>query len=195
MENLQTGGPLADLRILEVSSVVMAPVAGRILAKLGATVTRVEPPLGDVIRRSGATRNPGMSGAHLALGSGKDNIAIDMRSPEGQDDLKKLIAGHDVLITNYLPRRRAEFGLDWETVRTINPQMILCTSQGYASDSPYADLPAYDDTIQAASGTCDIYAKADGEPRYSPYIISDKVCGITIVYCVLAAVHNRHNTG
>lgn len=188
-------GPLNGLRILEISSVVMAPMAGRILAKLGAAVTRVEPPSGDVIRRAGASRNPGMTGAALSLGDGKRNIAIDLRTDSGQEEIRELIGASDVVITNHLPKRRTAFRLDWESVREINPSAILCTAQGFASTSDKADVPAYDDTVQAAAGTCDIYAKADGAPRYAPYIMADKISGLTIVYSTLAALHHRDQTG
>lgn len=197
MNNSQSSsnGPLGGLRVLEISSVVMAPMAGRILAKLGAEVTRVEPPRGDVIRRAGASRNPGMTGATLSLGDGKRNIAVDMRSETGRSEIRDLIRSNDVVITNHLPKRRPGFGLDWESVRQVDPSTILCTAQGFASDSEKADVPAYDDTVQAAAGTCDIYAKADGVPRYAPYIMADKISGLTIVYSVLAALHHRDRTG
>lgn len=188
-------GPLEGLKVLEVSSVVMAPMAGRLFAKLGAEVTRLEPPGGDVIRRTGASRHPGMPGAALSLGDGKRNIAVDMRTEAGREEVRSLIRASDVVITNYLPKRRTAFGLDWETVHQINPDTILCTAQGYATDSEKADVPAYDDTVQAAAGTCDIYAKADGAPRYAPYIMADKISGLTIVYSVLAALHRRSRSG
>lgn len=188
-------GPLNGLKILEISSVVMAPMAGRILAKLGAEVTRVEPPVGDVIRRAGASKNPGMTGAALSLGDGKRNIAIDLRTESGQQEIREIISASDIVITNHLPKRRTAFGLDWESIRAINPSAILCTAQGFASTSEKADVPAYDDTVQAAAGTCDIYAKADGAPRYAPYIMADKISGLTIVYSTLAALHHRERTG
>lgn len=187
-------GPLSGVRVLEVSSVVMAPMAGRIMAKLGASVIRVEPPQGDVIRRTGASRHEGMTGAALALGDGKLAIALDLRTDEGRAELADLIVTSDVVITNHLPRRRPGFGLDWDSVRQLNERAILCTAQGYASDSANADTPAYDDTVQAASGVCDIYAKSDGSPRYAPYIMADKICGLTIVYSILAALHYRSHS-
>lgn len=192
---MQQSGPLAGVTVLEVSSVVMAPMAGRIMAKLGAQVIRVEPPQGDVIRRTGAARHEGMTGAALALGDGKLNIAVDLRTEAGRTELRKLIARSDIVITNHLPKRRPGFGLDWESVREIDETTILCTAQGYSSLSARADVPAYDDTVQAAAGTCDIYAKSDGVPRYAPYVMADKICGLTMVYSVLAALHYRDRTG
>lgn len=188
-------GPLHGMTVLEISSVVMAPMAGRILAKLGAEVNRVEPPAGDVIRRAGASRNPGMTGAALSLGDGKRNISIDLRTESGRREIRALIRASDVVLTNYLPKRRSAFGLDWGSVSALNPRAILCTAQGFSSTSDKADFPAYDDTVQAASGTCDLYAKVDGTPRYAPYIMADKISGLSIVYSILAAAYHRHRTG
>lgn len=190
------GGPLAGVRVVEVSTVVMTPMAGRQLAKLGATVVRVEPPGGDVMRAVGASAAPGMSGAAHSLGDGKYNLAIDLRTEEGAAELRTLLASADIVLTNHLPSRRRKYGLDWESVREANPRAILCTAQGYASDSDLADTPAYDDTVQAASGVCDVYARAEGgRPRYAPYVMADKVCALTIVYSVLAALHHRDAHG
>ena len=188
-------GPLAGVRVAEISSVVMAPMAGRLLAKLGATVVKVEPPRGDVVRRIGASVAPGMSGAAHSLGDGKYNIAIDMSTEEGLAELRGILGSSDIIVTNHLPARRRRFGLDWESVRAIDPRTILCTAQGYAGDSAMADTPAYDDTVQAASGVCDIYSKSEGRPRYAPYVMADKICALTIVYSVLAALHHRDTHG
>lgn len=195
MESHQGSGSLTDVRVLEVSSVIMAPFAGKQLARLGAQVIRVEPPSGDVMRRVGAEAEPGLTGASLSMGDGKLSIAVDLKSERGREELRALIAASDIVLTNHPPRRRQEYGLDWETVREVNPQAVLCTAQGYASDSGLGDAPAYDDTVQAASGVCDIYAKSLGRPRFAPYIMADKICGITIVYAALAALHHRDATG
>lgn len=186
-------GPLHGITVVEAASVVMAPLAGRQLAKLGADVIKVEPPGGEILRDASSPTE--MSGAVLSLNEGKRSVEIDAKSDHGRAQLRQLIAGADVVLTNYLPAQRARFGLDWPTVSAINPRTILCTAQGYAADSELADEPAYDDTMQAASGLCDIYTKADGAPRLAPYILADKICGITIVYAVLAAVHRRHVDG
>lgn len=185
------GGPLAGVKVAEISGVVMAPMAGRLLAKLGATVVKVEPPGGDVVRHIGARVAPGMSGAAHSLGDGKHNIAIDLGTEEGLAELRGILGSADIVLTNHLPARRRRFGLDWESVRAVNPRAILCTAQGYSSDSAMADTPAYDDTVQAASGVCDVYAKSEGRPRYAPYVMADKICALTIVYSVLAALHHR----
>lgn len=188
-------GPLDGLLVIEIATVIMGPLAGRLLAKLGAEVVHVEAPDGDVIRRSGQYRNPGMSGAALSLGDGKMNITLDFTEDADRTTLEELIEVADVVITNYLPRQRQRFGFDWEAILALNRQCILITAQGFSSHSAEGNIPAYDDTIQAASGLSDIYEKSLGQPQYAPYVIADKVCALSMVYSGLAAIHRRHATG
>lgn len=188
-------GPLDGLLVIEIATVIMGPLAGRFFAKLGADVVHIEAPDGDVIRRSGQSRNPGMPGAALSLGDGKMNITLDFFEDADRTTLDDLIEVADVVITNYLPRQRQKFGFDWEAVSSVNPQCILITAQGFSSHSSEANTPAYDDTIQAASGLSDVYQKSLGQPQYAPYVIADKVCALSMVYSGLAAIHRRHVTG
>lgn len=191
----QVTGPLDGLVVVEIATVIMGPLAGRLLAKLGADVIHVEAPGGDVIRRSGQSRNPGMSGAALSLGDGKMNITLDFSDETDQRTLKELIGIADIIVTNYLPRQRQKFGFDWESVSAVNPQCVLITAQGFSSNGPESNRPAYDDIIQAASGLSDIYHKSRGRPEYAPYVVADKVCALSMVYSGLAAIHRRHVTG
>lgn len=195
MSSTDAHGPLAGLTVIEVSSVIMAPLAGRLFAKLGADVIKVEPPGGDVLRRAAAPPGHETNGAVLTLNEGKRSVQVDATTDAGREELRRLIAGSDIVLTNLLPHRRRAYGLDWESVRAIDPRVILCTAQGYATDSDRGDLPAYDDTVQAASGVCDVYGKSDGAPRYAPYVLADKMCGVSMVYATLAAVHARHVHG
>jgi len=188
-------GPLTGVRVLEVATVIMAPLAGRQLAKLGAEVVKVEPVSGDVIRKSGQSRANGQTGTSLNVNDGKRSVALSFSSPEDIDLLKHLIEECDILITNQLPRRREKYGLDWPAVSKINPRCILVTGQGFATESEYANVPAYDDTIQAASGVCDVYQLSTGTPKYAPYIMADKVVGLTMTYAAIAALYRREITG
>lgn len=193
--NTQLKGPLDGLVVVEIATVIMGPLAGRLFAKLGADVIRVEAPNGDVIRRSGQSRSPGMSAAALSLGDGKKNITLDFSDAEDQHTLQELIGIADIVVTNYLPRQRQKYRFDWDAVAETNPQCVLVTAQGFSSNSPERDRPAYDDIIQAASGLSDIYRKSWGTPQYSPYVVADKVCALSMVYSGLAAIHRRHITG
>lgn len=188
-------GPLDGLVVVEIATVIMGPLAGRLFAKLGADVIHVEAPGGDVIRRSGQSRNRGMSAAALSLGDGKKNITLDFSDQADQSTLEELIGVADIIVTNYLPRQRQKFGFDWESVAELNPQCVLITAQGFSSTSPEGDQPAYDDIIQAASGLSDVYRKSLGRPQYAPYVVADKVSALSMVYSGLAAIHRRHITG
>lgn len=184
-------GPLDGVTVLEVSSVVMAPFAGRILAQMGARVIKIEPPGGDLLRTAAVPPGQTMSGTVLILNEGKKSIEVDARTEEGRATLRRLVALADVVLTNLLPSRRERFGLDWESVSAVNPAAVLCTAQGYGSESELADRPAYDDTIQAASGLCDVNRLSLGHPAYAPYIMADKVSGMAMVYSILAALFRR----
>lgn len=189
--NSDKRAPLEGVKVLEVGTVIMAPYAGKVLRDLGADVIKAEPPGGDIGRRIGILGPQGTSVLAMNLNAGKRSIVVDARSPEGRREMEALIGWADIVLTNTLPARRRRFGLDWEQVRAVNPQAILVTGQGFASDSPQADAPAYDDIIQAASGLADTYRLRDGEPRYSPYVVADKVCGMTMAQSALAALHRR----
>ena len=195
VQNAQVKGPLDGLIVVEIATVIMGPLAGRLFAKLGADVIHVEAPSGDVIRRSGQSRSPGMSAAALSLGDGKKNITLDFSNAGDQHTLNELIGIADIVVTNYLPRQRQKYGFDWDSVAAINPQCVLVTAQGFSSNSPERDRPAYDDIIQAASGLSDVYRKSLGRPQYAPYVVADKVCALSMVYSGLAAIHRRHVTG
>lgn len=188
-------GPLQGVKVLEVSGVIMAPFAGRILAQLGAQVTKVEPPGGDVLRRTGVPDGKSMTGTVLILNEGKSSIEIDAKTPAGRSLLHKLVKETDIVLTNMLPQRRQQYGLDWESVSRLNERVILCTGQGYGSESELADRPAYDDTIQAASGLCDVNSFVHGQPTFSPFVMVDKVSGMTMVYSLLAALYRREVDG
>jgi len=195
VQNTQVKGPLDGLIVVEIATVIMGPLAGRLFAKLGAEVIHIEAPRGDVIRRSGQSRNPGMSAAALSLGDGEKNITLDFSDEEDQHTLGELIGIADIIVTNYLPRQRQKYDFDWDSVSEVNPECILITAQGFSSNSPEGDRPAYDDIIQAASGLSDVYRKSLGRPQYAPYVVADKVCALSMVYSGLAAIHRRHVTG
>lgn len=184
----QPAPALDGLTVLEVGAVIMAPYAGKILADLGADVIKVEQPGGDIGRRIGLGGENGGSVLSMNLNANKRSIELDVGTDADRPILERLIAWADVIITNLLPRRRARYGLDWDTVHRISPRTILCTAQGFSSHSPHRDRPAYDDIIQAGSGLADTYRLRDGAPAYSPYVVADKVCGMTMVQAVLSAL-------
>ncbi|HLR44902.1 MAG TPA: CoA transferase [Brevibacterium sp.] len=188
---MRGAAPLAGVTVLEVGTVIMAPYAGKVLRDLGADVIKAEPPGGDIGRRIGLLGPGGTSVLAMNLNAGKRSIVVDARTSEGRRVMDGLVGWADIVLTNTLPARREEFGLSWDHVREVNPRAILVTGQGFASDSPQGDSPAYDDIVQSASGLADTYRLRDGEPRYSPYVVADKVCGMTMAQSALAALHRR----
>jgi crotonobetainyl-CoA:carnitine CoA-transferase CaiB-like acyl-CoA transferase len=188
-------GPLAGLRVLDITSVIMGPYATAQLGDMGADVIRIEPPTGDIARQLGPARNPGMSAITLNLGRNKRSAVLDRTKSEDHDRLVELIASCDVIITNLRPKSRRHLGLGWDEVHAANPTAILCTAQAFASGSDKEDEPAYDDVIQAVSGMPDLHRRAFGTPQFSPSVLADKICGLVIVNSVLAALHSRDVSG
>src|SRR5699024_1940665 len=127
--------PLDGVRVLEVGTVIMAPYAGKILTDLGADVIRAEPPGGDIGRRAGLLGPAGTAALSMNLNAGKRSIVVDARTPAGRRQMDGLVGWADIILTNMLPARRREFGLDWEQVHRRNPRAILVTGQGFASSS------------------------------------------------------------
>jgi crotonobetainyl-CoA:carnitine CoA-transferase CaiB-like acyl-CoA transferase len=188
-------GPLAGIRILDITSVIMGPYATSLLGDLGAEVIKLETAEGDVGRRLGPSRHAGMSALTLTLHRNKSSVTFDPKGLEGRERLRELIRGCDAVVTNLRPASRERLGLTYQEVRELNNSVVLCTAQAFGSSSTLRDEPAYDDIVQAASGLCDIYRRVDGEPRFAPYVVADKVCGLTMVYSLLAALLHREKTG
>ncbi len=192
---MTNGGPLSDVRVLDLTSVVMGPLATQILGDLGADVTSVEDIHGDTNRFMGPGPHPQLSGVSLNLLRNKRNISLDLKHPDGREAFLRLAELSDIVVTNLRPGPLGRLGLAYDDVVARNPRIIYCQAQGWPTDSPARDRPAYDDVIQSASGLADIFTIQGGEPRLIPSIIADKVCGLTIVYGVLAALHHRDRTG
>ena len=188
-------GPLAGLRVLDLTSVIMGPYSTQILGDLGAEVVSIEDAGGDTNRSMGPGPHPQFSGTTLNLLRNKRNISLDLKRPDGREAFLRLVERSDVMITNLRPGPLARLRLTYDDVRARRPDIVFCAAHGWPSDSDRADAPAYDDVIQAATGIADVFTRSRGEPLLVPSIIADKVCGLTIVYAVLAAIHHRDRTG
>ncbi|MFC4293739.1 CaiB/BaiF CoA transferase family protein [Novosphingobium tardum] len=193
------GAMLSGIKVLDLTSVVFGPYCTQILADLGAEVTKVEPPeIGDVARYLGKPAvSAGMSPTFMALNGGKQSRAIDLKSEAGAAQMQALLAECDVFVLNVRGKAAERLGLDYESVRAINPQVIYVHCVGFGQEGPYADLQAYDDVIQAATGATTLASRVDGDPRarYIPSLIADKVAGLHAAYGVLAAVIHKLRTG
>jgi crotonobetainyl-CoA:carnitine CoA-transferase CaiB-like acyl-CoA transferase len=186
---------LDGLRVVDLSSVIMAPYACQILGDLGADVVNIEPPTGDVMRLL-QRRDENSTGAlSLNLNRNKRSVRLDLKTPAGHQAALDVIASADVLITNMRPRALTKLGLSYDDLAEANPRLVYCNAQGFRSDSPVGDLAAYDEVVQAASGVVDLMRRVTGQPYYVPTAMADKICGLTIVYSVLAALWGRERTG
>ena len=147
-----SGGPLAGVKVLDLTTVVMGPFATQILAQLGAEVIKVESPDGDNMRQVGPMHNPGMGHIFLNANAGKRSIVLDLKHPEALEAALRLAERVDVLISNVRPQAMARLGLDYESVRARNPFIIHVSCCGFDQEGPDAARPAYDDLFQGATG-------------------------------------------
>ena len=194
--NAGHAGPLAGVRVLDLSSVVMGPFATHILAGLGADVVKVEPPEGDIIRHVGPMANPAMGHIFLHLNRGKRSVVLDLKRAADLATFKRMIPAFDVLIFNVREQAMKRLGLDYASVQGLHPRMIYVSASGYGDKGPYAGRPAYDDLIQGATGLAWANQVATaGEPRYVPAMIADRMSGLHAVYCVTAALYSRERSG
>ncbi|HEV7417904.1 MAG TPA: CoA transferase, partial [Tianweitania sediminis] len=171
-------GPLAGVRIIDLTTVIAGPYATQILGDMGADVLKVEPAGGDIMRAPGPSRSPEMGAAFLNCNRNKDSLRLDLRQQEDRDRLTELVASADVFVHNMRMNAARRAGLDAQTLLERNPKLIYCAIVGFGQDGPYRDRPAYDDVIQAASGWAELTARTGGEPRYAPTIVADKTTGL-----------------
>jgi crotonobetainyl-CoA:carnitine CoA-transferase CaiB-like acyl-CoA transferase len=188
-------GPLAGLRILDFTSVIMGPYATQILADYGAEVITIETVDGRGNRNMGAGRDPEFSGTALNLLRNKRMVSLDLKDAAARDAVLAVARTCDALITNLRPKPLARLGLAYEDVCAVRPDIVFCQAQGFRSDQSRADDPAYDDIIQAESGVADAARQVTGEPQLAPTIMADKVCSMAIASAVTAALFHRLRTG
>ncbi|HET7473513.1 MAG TPA: CoA transferase, partial [Candidatus Limnocylindrales bacterium] len=193
-------GPLAGIRVVDCSTVLAGPYATMVLADLGADVVKVEPPEGDATRGWGppwlGTEEDGTRTAAyaLAINRNKRSIRLDLRRPDGQEVLRRLLERADVLVENFRPGALERFGLDDAPLRATNPELVHLSITGYGPTSPDPARPGYDFVIQAESGLMSITGDRDdagGRPTKVGVAISDVVTGLNGAIAVLAALLGR----
>jgi crotonobetainyl-CoA:carnitine CoA-transferase CaiB-like acyl-CoA transferase len=190
------GGPLEGVRIVDLTSVVVGPLATQILADHGAEVIKVESPGGDLGRTIGGLGvTPGMGPKFLHLNRNKRSIVLDLKKPEGYTALMKLIERADVLVWNVRPDSMARMKLSYDDVRAVNPKIIYCGMFGFGQGGRYRKKPAYDSIIQGSAGVAALNHRALGEPRFLPMVIADKTVGLIAVQMMLMALFSRERTG
>jgi crotonobetainyl-CoA:carnitine CoA-transferase CaiB-like acyl-CoA transferase len=189
-------GPLTGVRVIDMTSVVMGPYATQILGDMGADVIKVESPGGDVCRHLTPFRNRGMSAAFLNLNRNKRSVALDLKRDDERQVLLDLVTGADVFVTTVRPQAMRRLGLDYESLRELNPRLIYCGAYGFSEEGPYAGRPAFDDVIQAMCGMASLQGENDPNgPRYVNTIFADKTIGCVVAYAVAMALYERERSG
>lgn len=196
-------GPLAGIKVLDLSRVLAGPWSSQILADMGAEVIKVEQPgQGDDTRRWGPPFLPdgsNDSAYYLCANRNKESIAVNIASPEGAALVRKLAGDSDIVVENFRVGGLAKYGLDYASLAASNRGLIYCSITGFGQDGPYRDMGGYDFLIQGMSGLMSVTGRADGEPGSGPLKvgipISDLVTGLYAAIAILGALHHRDRTG
>ena len=191
--------PLSGLRVIELARILAGPWAGQTLSDLGADVIKVEAPEGDDSRGWGPPfidREEDRSAAYFhATNRGKKSVTVDFRTPEGQDTVRRLVAGADVVIENFKVGGLAKYGLDYAALSALNPRLIYCSITGFGQTGPYAHRAGYDFIIQGMAGLMSVTGEPDGQPQKVGVAVTDIFTGVYAATAILAALHQRGTTG
>jgi len=188
-------GPLEGIRVIDLTSALLGPLATQILGDMGADVIKVEPPEGDPIRALGPSRHPGMGAYFLNINRNKRSIALDLKRPAAREALLKLVETADVFVHNMRLAAAERLGLDYPPVKERNSRIIYAAATGFRRDGLHRDRPSFDDVIQGESGLAALNGGAGGEPRYVPMAVSDKICGYVLASAIGMALFHRERTG
>lgn len=195
-------GALSHIKVLDLSRILAGPWAGQMLADFGAEVIKVERPgCGDDTRGWGPPfvkdqdGNPTDAAYFHAANRGKHSIAIDMTTPEGQALIKRLAAEVDVVIENYKVGGLKKYGLDYDSLKAVNPALIYCSVTGFGQDGPYAERAGYDFMIQAMGGLMSVTGDADGQPMKVGVALVDVMTGLYACNAIQAALLHRNESG
>ncbi|HXI04913.1 MAG TPA: CoA transferase [Bradyrhizobium sp.] len=190
-------GSFAGLRVLDFSTTIAGPHCTRMLADTGAEVIKIETAEGETMRTRPPVRNL-CSTAFGQLNIGKKSVVLDLKSPDGAEAVRRLIAGSDVLVENFRPGVMKRLKLDYDSVRALNPKLIYCSISGYGQTGPSAELPAYAPVIHAASGyemAHLAYQPGRTRPDYCGIYHADVLTGVYAFGAIGAALYQRHATG
>lgn len=193
--------PLQGIRVLELARILAGPWIGQTLADLGADVIKVESPAGDDTRTWGPPFVEGEDGNRLdaayfhACNRGKRSVVLDFTTEEGQEAVRRLVAQSDVLLENFKVGGLEKYGLDYESLKKVNPRLIYCSVTGFGQDGPYAHRAGYDYIVQGMSGIMDLTGEPDREPQKIGVAFADIFTGLYGVIAVQAALAQRERTG
>ncbi len=189
-------GPLDGFKVIDLTTMVSGPLGTMILADQGADVIKVETPEGGDHTRQVATRRNGFSASFLNNNRNKRSIALNLKTPEGLEAVKRLVRDADVFIQNFRPGVIERLGLGYDVLRGLNPKLVYASISGFGFEGPFAQKPVFDPLIQCLSGLTTVQAGADEErPRLVRTILPDKLTGFAMAQAVCAALLARSRTG
>jgi crotonobetainyl-CoA:carnitine CoA-transferase CaiB-like acyl-CoA transferase len=183
------------MRVIEVGSIVFAPLATQHLGDMGADVIKIEPPEGDMARWIGPRRSDGMGAMFMNINRNKRSVVLDLKGEHGAEILRELAGSADAIVTSVRTAAAQRIDLSYESLSARNPRLVFCHAKGFSDDGAYAGKPAYDDVIQSLSGLADLQTIVGGEPRFVPTIMADKVSSLHAAYAVTLALLHRERTG
>jgi crotonobetainyl-CoA:carnitine CoA-transferase CaiB-like acyl-CoA transferase len=194
-DNKSATGPLAGVRVLDLTQYILGPVATQILGDMGADIIKVEAPQGDQNRHIGPERYPAMAALFMGMNRNKRSVVLDLKRAEARDMLLQMVEEVDVFVHSLRPDAAVRLGIGPADIVARNPRIIYASAPGYRSDGPKSNAPAYDDVIQGESGIAGMTFLAHGEPRYLPTVIADKFCGYVLASSIGMALFHRQRTG
>jgi crotonobetainyl-CoA:carnitine CoA-transferase CaiB-like acyl-CoA transferase len=193
MPRIQAGEALAPFRVLDLSRVRAGPTCVRMLADFGADVIRIEPPPGiDANDNMFVDQREG--GDFQNLNRNKRSLTLNLKTPEGMAVLRRLVAGADVLVENWRPDVKKRLGLDYESLRAINPRIVLASISGFGQDGPYANRPGFDQVIQGMGGLTSVTG-FPGQPVRAGIAVADSSTGLYLALGIFAALLERERSG
>ncbi|MEC7289505.1 MAG: CoA transferase [Pseudomonadota bacterium] len=193
-------GPLAGVKIVDMSSVVLGPFATLIFGDLGADVIKIEAgqkgKAGDMMRYAGASPTGDLGPIYTSLNRNKKSVQLDAKTEDGKAAIVALLKDADVFFHNVRLAGMGRLGLDYDSVKKINPGIVYVHCAGFGAGGPYEKRQAYDDLIQGASGFAALNAmRSGGDPEYAPSLVADKTVGLFATYATLAALYHKERTG
>jgi crotonobetainyl-CoA:carnitine CoA-transferase CaiB-like acyl-CoA transferase len=188
-------GPLAGVRVVDLTINIVGPVASQILGDMGAEVVKIEQPGGDPNRQTGPMRTDDMGVLYMNANRNKRSVVLDLKRPEARDALMRLVDCADVFMHSMRPKAAERLGVGYAAISARNPRIIYGFGPGYRSDGPYRDKPAFDDVIQGKSGLTALTCLQHGEPHFIPMVIVDKFCGYVLASAIGMALFDRERTG
>ncbi len=194
-ERKPASGPLAGVRVIDVTVNVLGPVATQILGDMGADVIKIETPQGDPNRETGPARHPGMSAMHMNVNRNKRSLTLNLKRPESLEVLMRLVDTADVFVHSMRPAAAERLGIGYAKLASRNPRLIYAFAPGYRQDGPHRDYPAFDDVVQGESGIAALMGQVTGEPRFYPTVIIDKHCGYVLASSIGMALYSRERSG